>query len=54
MNMNTQLFAIHTVNATPYPATLLHGWDEDEPISSVVLIGKSLDESAIRQTFMQY
>ena len=46
--------AIHAVHFTPYPATLLHGWDEDEPISRVVLIGKGLDEDAIREMLMQF
>jgi len=46
--------AIHAVHFTPYPPTLLEGWDEDEPISRIVLIGKNLDESAIRQMLMQF
>ena len=46
--------AIHAVHFTPYPPTLLEGWDEDEPISRVVLIGKGLDEDAIRQLLMQF
>jgi G3E family GTPase len=46
--------AIHAVHFTPYPPTLLEGWDEDEPISRVVLIGKGLDENAIRQMLMQF
>lgn len=46
--------AIHAVHFTPYPPTLLEGWDEDEPISRVVLIGKNLDENAIRQMLMQF
>lgn len=46
--------AIHAVHFTPYPPTLLEGWDEDEPISRVVLIGKGLDEDAIRQMLMQF
>jgi len=45
--------AIHAVHFTPYPPILLEGWDEDEPISRVVLIGKSLDEKAIRKLLMQ-
>ncbi|PPD53921.1 MAG: GTP-binding protein [Methylotenera sp.] len=46
--------AIHAVHFTPYPPTLLEGWDEDEPISRVVLIGKGLDESAIRNALTQF
>ena len=45
--------AIHAVHFTPYPPTLLEGWDEDEPISRVVIIGKGLDETAIRKLLTQ-
>jgi G3E family GTPase len=45
--------AIHAVHFTPYPPILLEGWDEDEPISRVVLIGKGLDEKAIRKLLTQ-
>lgn len=45
--------AIHAVHFTPYPPTLLEGWDEDEPISRIVLIGKGLDELSIRKALMQ-
>lgn len=45
--------AIHAVHFTPYPPTLLEGWDEDEPISRVVLIGKGLDEGGIRKLLTQ-
>ena len=45
--------AIHAVHFTPYPPTLLEGWDEDEPISRVVLIGKGLDEDGIRKMLTQ-
>lgn len=45
--------AIHAVHFTPYPPTLLEGWDEDEPISRVVIIGKGLDEVAIRKLLTQ-
>jgi G3E family GTPase len=45
--------AIHAVHFTPYPPTLLEGWDEDEPISRVVLIGKGLDEDGIRKLLTQ-
>jgi hypothetical protein len=41
------------VHFTPYPPTLLMGWDEKEPISRVVLIGKGLDEMGIRRFLMQ-
>jgi G3E family GTPase len=40
--------AIHAVHFTPYPATPLIGWSEDEPISRVVVIGKDLDKEAVR------
>lgn len=45
--------AIHAVHRTLYPPMLLHGWDEDEPITRVVLIGKGLDEQRIRDALMQ-
>ncbi len=45
--------AIHAVQQTLYPPTLLTGWDEDEPISRIVLIGKDLDETGIRKALMQ-
>ncbi len=45
--------AIHAVQQTLYPPTLLTGWDEDEPISRIVLIGKDLDETLIRKALMQ-
>lgn len=45
--------AIHAVHFTPYPPTLLEGWEEEEPISRVVIIGKDLDELAIRKALMQ-
>lgn len=45
--------AIHAVHFTPYPPTLLEGWDEDEPMSRVVLIGKGLDEDGIRKLLTQ-
>lgn len=46
--------AIHAVHFTPYPPTLLTNWDEDEPISRIVLIGHELDELAIRKALMQF
>ncbi len=45
--------AIHAVHFTPYPPTLLAGWTEDEPENRIVLIGKGLDENAIRSLLMQ-
>lgn len=45
--------AIHAVHFTPYPASLLVDWNEDNPISRVVLIGKGIDEEAIRKMLMQ-
>ncbi len=45
--------AIHAVHFTPYPATLLADWQEDEPMSRIVCIGKGLDEDAIRQLLTQ-
>jgi len=45
--------AIHAVHHTIYKPTLLTGWDEDEPISRIVLIGKGMDELKIRDALMQ-
>lgn len=45
--------AIHAVHFTPYPATLLAGWNEEGPTSRVVVIGKGLDEEAIRKLLTQ-
>lgn len=45
--------AVHAVQHTLYPPTLLTGWDEDEPISRIVLIGKGLDEKTARKALMQ-
>jgi G3E family GTPase len=45
--------AVHAVHRTLYPPTLLKGWDEDEPLTRVVLIGKGLDEQKIRKALMQ-
>jgi len=45
--------AVHAVQHTLYPATLLNDWDEDEPITRLVLIGKDLDELEIRKALMQ-
>lgn len=46
--------AIHAVHFTPYPPTLLEGWDEDEPISRIVIIGKGIDEEAVREMLVQF
>ena len=45
--------AVHAVQHTLYPPTILTGWDEDEPITRLVLIGKDLDELEIRKALMQ-
>jgi len=45
--------AIHAVHFTPYPPTLLEGWNEAEPVSRIVIIGKDLDELEIRKILMQ-
>lgn len=45
--------AIHAVQHTLYQPTLLTGWDEEEPITRVVLIGKGLDEMRAREALMQ-
>jgi G3E family GTPase len=45
--------AIHAVHFTPYPATLLVDWKEEKPSSRIVIIGKNLDESAIRKMLTQ-
>jgi G3E family GTPase len=46
--------AIHAVHFTPYPPTLLEGWDEEEPLSRIVIIGKGLDELEIRKSLTQF
>jgi G3E family GTPase len=45
--------AIHAVHFTPYPEVLLEDWNEDEPLSRIVFIGKGLDEFAIREALKQ-
>ena len=45
--------AIHAVHFTPYPPTELEGWTEHEPTNRIVLIGKGLDEAAIRKMLTQ-
>jgi G3E family GTPase len=46
--------AIHAVHFTPYPPTPLEGWSEDEPANRIVIIGKGLDETAIRNMLTQF
>lgn len=46
--------AIHAVHFTPYPATLLVDWTEEEPSSRIVCIGKGLDQAAIRALLTQF
>lgn len=46
--------AIHAVHFTPYPPTLLEGWQEKERVSRIVIIGKGLDELKIRKALMQF
>ncbi len=46
--------AIHAVHFTPYPSTLLQDWQEDEPVSRIVVIGKGLDEAAARATLTKF
>lgn len=46
--------AIHAVHFTPYPPTLLEGWNEEETTSRIVIIGKGLDELEIRKALMQF
>ncbi len=45
--------AIHAVHFTPYPPTELEGWIEENPTNRIVLIGKGLDEAAIRKMLTQ-
>jgi G3E family GTPase len=45
--------AIHAVHFTPYPPTLLEGWQEDDPQSRIVIIGKGLDELEIRKALIR-
>jgi G3E family GTPase len=46
--------AIHAVHFTPYPPSELTDWREDEPSNRLVLIGKGLDEDAIRKMLTQF
>jgi len=46
--------AIHAVHFTPYPPTSLEGWHEDEPTNRIVIIGKGLNENAVRQMLTQF
>ena len=45
--------AVHAVQHTLYPPTLLEGWDEDEPLTRIVFIGKGVDELRVRDALMQ-
>jgi G3E family GTPase len=45
--------AIHAVHQTLYAPTPLEGWNEEQPISRLVLIGKGLDEAGIRNEMMR-
>lgn len=45
--------AVHAVHFTPYPATPLLDWTEDQPQNRIVIIGKDLDEEAIRVLLTQ-
>lgn len=45
--------AVHGVHKTLYTPTMLTDWKEEKPISRLVLIGKGLDEAAIRKEMMQ-
>jgi G3E family GTPase len=45
--------AIHAVHFTPYPATILAGWNEEDPTSRIVCIGKGLDEEEVRKMLTQ-
>ncbi|HPX87836.1 MAG TPA: GTP-binding protein [Methylophilaceae bacterium] len=49
----TAPLAIHAVHFTPYPPTLLEGWHEETPENRIVIIGKGLDEEAIRKLLTQ-
>ena len=46
--------AIHAVHFTPYPPNPLEGWHEEIKQSRIVIIGKGLDELAIRKALMQF
>ncbi len=45
--------AVHAVHKTLYRPTLLSGWTEKKPSSRLVLIGKGLDETSIRDEMMR-
>lgn len=45
--------AVHAVHKTLYTPTMLTGWKEEKQISRLVLIGKGLDEAAIRNEVMR-
>ena len=46
--------AIHAVHFTPYPPTLLTGWNEESPHSRIVIIGKGLNELEIRNALTTF
>lgn len=46
--------AIHAVHFTPYPPTLLEGWNEEPAVSRIVVIGKGLNEAEARSALMQF
>jgi G3E family GTPase len=46
-------FAVHAVQHTLYPPVPLAGWNEEQPESRIVIIGKGLDEKKIRNLLMQ-
>jgi G3E family GTPase len=46
--------AIHAVQHTLYPPVPLEGWEEDKPVSRLVLIGRGLDEAEIRKQLMRF
>lgn len=45
--------AVHAVQHTLYPPTLLNGWHEEDALSRLVLIGKGLDEQEIEDVLMR-
>ena len=45
--------AVHAVHRTLYTPTLLTGWNEEQQVSRLVLIGKDLDEDGIRKVLMR-
>lgn len=45
--------AVHAVQHVLYAPTPLKGWREDPPQSRIVIIGRGLDEAAVRKQLMQ-